>query len=171
MPILRDNTLEIQSRTLEQTLRIGQRLGELLTLGDVICLNGSMGAGKTTFARGVGQGWGSTSPLNSPTFTLINVHRRRQDNQRLYHVDAYRLETPESVASVGLEEIFEGDGAVLIEWALRLGSLLPTEHLWVEFAADESAPDRRIITVQSKGERYDTLLKTWRQAIFGDKHA
>lgn len=167
MPILRENSLEIQSRSAEQTLRLGQRLGELLTAGDIICLHGGLGAGKTTFARGVGQGWGSRTILNSPTYTIVNIHQRQQDKQLLYHVDAYRLENTMALESIGFDDIFDGNGPILIEWPQRLKSILPNDYLWLDFNNEDDDASRRVITIENHGERHLNLLNTFRQAVFG----
>lgn len=167
MPILRDNTLEILSRSPDQTLRIGHRLGELSTAGDIICLHGGLGAGKTTLARGIGHGWGSTSTLNSPTYTIINVHNRKSDSQTLYHIDAYRLENPEAVFSVGFDDVFEANGPVLIEWPRRIQKILPLHYLWIALEIDDEDDERRVITIEGVGERHSMLLEALRKAVFG----
>lgn len=167
MPILRNNTLEIISRSADHSLRMGYRLGELLTAGDVVCLHGTLGAGKTTLTRGIGQGWGSTSRITSPTYTLVNIHHRAPDNLTLYHVDAYRLENPDDLDSVGFEDIFESNGVIIIEWAERLHSILPTGYLNLQLEADETDPDRRVLTIEAVSEHYNTLVDALRHAIFG----
>src|SRR5512145_2289249 len=96
MSILDAHTMDFFSRSPEQTRRIGTRLGEVLQAGDVICLQGDLGAGKTTFVQGVAQGWGSRDAVSSPTFILVNMYRR-EDEVHLFHMDAYRLDsTPEA---------------------------------------------------------------------------
>lgn len=168
MPILRDNTFEVHSRHTDNTLRLGRRLGELLTPGDVVCLHGDLGAGKTTLARGVGQGWGSSTPLKSPTYTLVHIHHRAADSQPLYHVDAYRLDDdPATLATVSFDAVFDGRGPVLIEWPQRLQLILPDDHLWIAIVLDEDDPDRRLLTFTSQGERHRHLLDAYRQALFG----
>lgn len=167
MPILRNNTLEIISRNAEQTLKIGYRLGQLLTSGDTVCLHGGLGAGKTTLTRGIGQGWQSVSRITSPTYTLVNVHERATDGQKLYHVDAYRLENPEDLDSVGFEDIFESNSTVIIEWPERLGTILPKDYLNIYLDIDDEDVDRRVFTIEAVGERYNPLLDALRHAIFG----
>ena len=77
--------------TAERTASLGAALGRLLTPGDVLCLSGELGAGKTVFSRGIGAGWGATVPLTSPTYNLAHEHERQQDRARLYHLDFYRI--------------------------------------------------------------------------------
>src|SRR5258706_9835 len=94
VPILKEGQLDISSHSAEQTQRLGARLGSLLQVGDIICLSGDMGAGKTVFSAGIGRGWGAKTPLTSPTFNLVHDHTRDADSQHLYHLDCYRLERP-----------------------------------------------------------------------------
>ncbi|MDZ8223516.1 MULTISPECIES: tRNA (adenosine(37)-N6)-threonylcarbamoyltransferase complex ATPase subunit type 1 TsaE [unclassified Nostoc] len=105
----------------EATLRLGITLGESLTPGSVILLEGDLGAGKTTLVQGIGKGLGITEPIVSPTFTLINEYT--EGRLPLYHLDLYRLE-PQEVAALNLESYWEGveviPGIVAVEWAERL---------------------------------------------------
>jgi tRNA threonylcarbamoyladenosine biosynthesis protein TsaE len=149
--------IEILTQQVEQTQQLGYQLGQLLQPRDVVCLVGELGAGKTTFAAGIGRGWGSTSRLTSPTYTLVHEHHRPTDNQILYHIDAYRLETPEALGSVGFEDILEGDGPVIIEWPERLGEMLPPVYLWIEIETD-AEETQRIFHVSAYGKRSEQLL-------------
>lgn len=173
-PILDPNSLEVLTRDAEQTRRVGVRLGQLLQGGEVICLEGPLGVGKTVLAQGVGEGWGSTTPLLSPSFVLIREHRRAADAQRLLHVDFYRLQGERDARSLGLEEWLEDPQAVvLIEWPERAPGLLPPRRLWVrlEFAGEgDSGPPtraRRRLLFIAQGETYLPLLRALRRAVFG----
>ncbi len=153
------SALQIITPNAPVTRQLGQQLGQLLRSGDVVCLVGGLGAGKTTFAAGIGQGWGSTSRLTSPTYTLVHEHHRSADAQTLYHVDAYRLETPDALESVGFGDIWEGGGPILIEWPERLGEILPNEHLWIEIEAEAELDDnQRSLRFLARGERAEHLL-------------
>jgi tRNA threonylcarbamoyladenosine biosynthesis protein TsaE len=167
VPILPEGSLEIACRSVEQTRRLGERLGNLLAAGDVVCLYGELGSGKTTFAAGIGHGWGSSSRLTSPTYNLIHVHQRNSDNQKLYHVDAYRLETPDALWSVGFDDVFEGNGPVIIEWPQRLKRILPASHLQVEIYFADDGSERRLLLFQGIGQRYEALVQTFRQSMYG----
>ena len=94
--------MDFFSRSPEQTRRVGRRLGEALEAGDVICLQGDLGAGKTTFVQGVAQGWGSLDSVSSPTFILVNVYRRA-DQSQLFHMDAYRLDSAPEAEELDLD--------------------------------------------------------------------
>jgi tRNA threonylcarbamoyladenosine biosynthesis protein TsaE len=163
MPILSSHSMEIISRSAEQTRRIGMRLGTLLKTGDVIHLIGELGAGKTTFVQGVSAGWGSLDPATSPTFVLVNVYRR-PDSQVLFHLDAYRLAGVEEAWDLDLDEMFE-NGSLLIEWAERICEALPDEFLRVKLTmVDENQRD---LLVDAHGSRYETLLTAFRKGVYG----
>jgi len=103
MPILNENSLEFISLSPDQTRRIGLRLGTILEKGDVICLCGELGAGKTTLMQGIAQGWGSGDAVTSPTFVLVNNYRR-PDGAEMYHLDAYRLQDARDAEVLDLDE-------------------------------------------------------------------
>jgi tRNA threonylcarbamoyladenosine biosynthesis protein TsaE len=164
MPILDDRSLEFLSHSPEQTRRLGVRLGELLKAGDLVCLAGDLGSGKTTLAQGIARGWGCLDPVTSPTFVLINEYRRA-DSARLYHFDAFRLGGVEEARALGLDELLEQEGPVLVEWPDRIEEALPERRLWVGLRwADESRRGMRMLAV---GPRYERLLKQFRKAAFG----
>lgn len=165
MPILKPGTLEFVSHSAEQTTRLGQRLGALLRPGDVICLAGGLGAGKTVFARGIGQGWGAEPPLTSPTFVLVHEHTRQADEQRLYHADGYRLTGTADALSFGLDEMLADETPLLLEWPERVPELLPAARLWIEFLFLED--NRRQILFEASEGSYETLLDAFRQKTFG----
>lgn len=163
MPILDARTLEFFSRSPEQTRRLGTRLGGLLQTGDLVCLSGELGAGKTTLVQGLVQGWGSPDTVTSPTFVLVNEYRR-PDGKCLYHLDAYRLQNWMEGEDLDLDRMIE-TGPLVIEWPERIKEALPAGSLWVNmrWVADE----QRALTFLSKGERYDALLNEFRKRVFG----
>jgi tRNA threonylcarbamoyladenosine biosynthesis protein TsaE len=155
--------LDFRSHSPEQTRRIGVQLGKTLQAGDVICLQGDLGAGKTTFVQGVALGWGSQDAVSSPTFILVNVYRRG-DEARLYHMDAYRLDSALEAEELDLETML-AQGALLIEWPERIQELIPPERLWIRFEYADA--EEREMKVTSAGSRYDDLLEVIRQASDG----
>jgi len=163
MPILDAHMLEFFSRSPEQTRRVGVRLGGLLKPGDILCLKGDLGAGKTTFTQGLAQGWGSLDAVSSPTFILINMYRRA-DGGHLYHLDAYRLESVPEAEQLDLETIL-AEGALIVEWPERLGGLLPKKHLWIHL--EHMAEEHRLLNFNARGKRYDEMLDGIRQSMFG----
>lgn len=165
-PILDRYSLEVISRAAEQTRRVGVRLGQLLHGGQVVCLEGPLGVGKTVLAQGIGEGWGATWPVLSPGFVLIREHRRPTGLQRLLHVDFYRLQDPREAESLGLEEWLEAPDAVMIvEWPERAPTVLPPENLWVRLEFADG--DRRRLVFTARGESYLPLLRALRRALFG----
>ena len=117
------------SRSPEETREVGRHIAPYLETGDVLTLQGHLGAGKSEFARGIARGFGVQGALPSPTFTILNVY----DSGRipLYHYDWYRIEDPEELIAIGAEEHLPGDGVTLVEWAEQAPELLPEKRLEV----------------------------------------
>jgi len=155
--------MDFFSRSPEQTRRIGMRLGGELQVGDVICLQGDLGAGKTTFVQGVAQGWGSRDSVSSPTFILVNVYRRNNHDQ-LFHMDAYRIDSAPEAEELDLDSML-ADGALLIEWPERMDGIVPEEHLWISFEYIDD--EEREMKFKASGKRYDELLEVVRHAVVG----
>ena len=122
---------------------MGERLARALPPRGVVLLTGNLGAGKTTLAKGIVSGLGAAPPeeVSSPTFTLIHEY----GNGRVYHVDLYRLEEPRELATLGLDELFDRDAMVLIEWGERFPWFLPTERTEIRIRAADN--DEREIEV------------------------
>lgn len=163
MPILDSRMLEFFSRSPEQTRRLGSRLGGLMRPGDVICLSGDLGAGKTTLVQGIAQGWGTLDAVSSPTFVLVNTYRR-PDGRNLYHLDAYRLGSALEAEDLDLEILMES-GPMVVEWPERIKSVLPPTHLWISlrYIADE----QRGMAFQANGDRYEEMMAEFRKRVFG----
>jgi tRNA threonylcarbamoyladenosine biosynthesis protein TsaE len=163
MPILDHHSLEIISRSSEQTRRVGMRLGTLLQSGDLVGLVGDLGSGKTTLVQGIAAGWGSLDPVTSPTFVLVNVYRR-PDGLRLYHLDAYRLSGVDEAIDLDLEAMLD-QGPMLVEWAERVQDALPGEGLWVHLNyVDETQRD---MIYRARGAHYEALLARFRKLVYG----
>ena len=131
----------------EDTYALGKRLGEAAKAGDVFCLNGDLGVGKTVFTQGFACGLGITEPVNSPTFTIVQEY----DGGRLpfYHFDVYRIGDIEEMDEIGYEDYFYGEGVCLIEWAELIEELLPVQRTAVRIEKDlEKGFDYRKITVE-----------------------
>jgi tRNA threonylcarbamoyladenosine biosynthesis protein TsaE len=166
MPILDEHTLDFFSHSAAQTQRFGMRLGGLLQPGDLICLEGDLGTGKTCFAQGVGQAMGVLEPITSPSFTLIAEHRPPSPAPILYHIDLYRLDAPvEEALAFGLDDYLREDGVCLIEWADRVRAVLPPERLWITLR--HLADGKRSIVMEASSPRYDALLREFRKSAFG----
>lgn len=111
----------------EETIALGERLAGDLPSKQVVLLIGQLGAGKTTLAKGIVKGLGAADPdeVSSPTFTLIHEYGNQR---RVYHIDLYRLDHPREVATLGLEDLFDRQAIVLIEWGERFPQFLPAER-------------------------------------------
>lgn len=163
MPVYSANAFDFFSHSSEQTRRLGMRLGAHLQAGDVICLQGELGTGKTTFVQGLAVGWGSLDAVSSPTFVLVNVYRRA-DGGQLFHFDTYRLESTPEAEELDLDTML-GSGPLVIEWPERMAGVLPSERLWIKL--DYVDEDRRELTFQPEGKRYINLLNEFRASSFG----
>ncbi len=128
-------------------MAVGRKLAQLLPSKAVVLLIGELGAGKTTLTKGIleGRGAARAEDVSSPTFTLIHEYG---DPVSVYHVDLYRLDTPEEVQRVGLEDLFDQDALVLIEWGDRFPSLLPESFTTVQIRYGDN--DRRIIELSQR---------------------
>ena len=124
-----------------ETIELGRRLARELPPRGVVLLIGNLGAGKTTLAKGIASGLGAAEPddVTSPTFTLIHEY----GGGRVYHVDLYRLEEEREVARLGLEELFERDAMVLIEWGERFPRLLPEARTEIRIRAASAGGEER----------------------------
>ena len=166
MPILSPDVIEFISRSPEQTRRVGARLGMLLSGGDVIALEGNLGAGKTALAQGIGIGWGATTSLISPTFVIVRRHTRNPDEEYFYHIDLYRIGSLAEAEALGLTELLGDPGAVcVVEWAERAADLFPEETLWVTLRVlDEQ---RRSLTFRATGDRHRVIQDKLRKELAG----
>ena len=155
--------MDFFSRSPEQTRSIGMRLGGALQAGDVVCLQGNLGAGKTTFVQGIAKGWGSLDSVSSPTFIIVNVYRRA-DQSQLFHMDAYRLDSTAEAEELDLDSML-AQGPLLIEWPERINGLVPNERLWIQL--EHIDEEEREMKFKSSGKRYDGLLEIIRHAAYG----
>jgi tRNA threonylcarbamoyladenosine biosynthesis protein TsaE len=119
------------SQSAEATIQMAADFAKELKAGDILLLEGDLGAGKTTFVKGLAKGLkAKSSQVVSPTFVLMNIYQGRLP---IYHFDLYRLEKPEEIASLNIDEYLDGDGVAVIEWPKRLGADMPTNTYVVEF--------------------------------------
>ena len=146
-------SLTLVSHSAGETRRLGHRLARFLQSGDVVLLQGELGAGKTCLAQGIGRGLRVKEPVKSSSFVLVNEYNGRL---HVYHADLFRLNEPLEVADLALEEN-AADGLLLVEWPDRAQEELPPEHLLVRF---EMVDDKtRRLTLEPRGERYEALVR------------
>ncbi|MFA5157253.1 MAG: tRNA (adenosine(37)-N6)-threonylcarbamoyltransferase complex ATPase subunit type 1 TsaE [Candidatus Omnitrophota bacterium] len=149
--------MKILSKSIKQTLDIGKKIAKNLAKGDIICLFGDLGSGKTVLVKGIASGLGiKKEDVISPTFVLIRQHNAK-NNIPVYHFDLYRLKGCPDVAALGYEEFFYGGGISLIEWADRLKELMPRECLKIKLAV--KGENSRSIEISCQGRRYDKLME------------
>jgi tRNA threonylcarbamoyladenosine biosynthesis protein TsaE len=145
-------SLELESKSPAETRRLGERLARLLQPGDVVLLQGELGAGKTCFAQGIGSGLQVKEPVKSSSFVLVNEYQGRL---HVYHADLFRLSNPDEVADLALAENAAA-GLLLVEWPEVALQELPPDHLLVRF---ETTSERgRRLSYEAHGERYEQLL-------------
>jgi tRNA threonylcarbamoyladenosine biosynthesis protein TsaE len=146
--------IQYEKNTIEpsETSQLASNLAELLQPGDVICLEGDLGAGKTTFTKGLAKGLDIKKTVNSPTFTIIKEYKGRLP---LYHMDVYRV--ADAYEDLGFDEYFEGDGVTVVEWAHLIEDQLPAQLLTIYLY--HGGPEKRKIVFVPKGERYEQLCK------------
>ena len=146
----------MESGSADETGQIAVRLAQLLRSGDVICLEGELGAGKTRFAQGLGAGLGVSNHIVSPTFTLIREYDTGQPSIKLYHIDLYRIQGADDALAFGIEDYIYGDGICVIEWADRIQDILPTDRLWITF--HYTGETQRCLQMGATSSHYERVL-------------
>lgn len=163
MPILDERTFDFYSHSPEQTRRVGIRLGGLLKPGDVLCLEGNLGAGKTTLVQGIAQGWGSLDAVTSPTYVIVNEYRR-PENENLFHADAYRLSNSWDAELLDFDRMLQ-HGALVIEWPERVKEIIPENNLWVQMKW--TGAEQRYLLFRSNGKQFDRMIQKLKHSMFG----
>ncbi|MDD3840507.1 MAG: tRNA (adenosine(37)-N6)-threonylcarbamoyltransferase complex ATPase subunit type 1 TsaE [Clostridia bacterium] len=135
-------TIRIISDSQKNTFKVGTAIGCNVKPGDLICLIGDLGTGKTVLAKGIAKGMDIDDNVNSPSYTLINEYYGRIP---LYHFDVYRLDRPEDAYDIGLDEYIFGDGVTVIEWADRIAELLPSDRLEININKIHKENSREIL--------------------------
>ncbi|MGD6818322.1 tRNA (adenosine(37)-N6)-threonylcarbamoyltransferase complex ATPase subunit type 1 TsaE [Metabacillus sp. 113a] len=147
------NGFDISSESAQATQALSEKLARLLKGGEVLTLEGDLGAGKTTFTKGLAKGLGIQKIVNSPTFTIMKEYHGGRLS--LYHMDVYRLD--EESEALGFEEYFEGNGVTVVEWAHLIQDQLPMERL--EIALFRSGDEARLLRFQPHGSKYIDLCR------------
>jgi tRNA threonylcarbamoyladenosine biosynthesis protein TsaE len=134
-----------ETNNTQETFELGKKLGEAARPGDVICLDGDLGTGKTVFTQGFASGLGITEPVNSPTFTIVQVYE--EGRIPMYHFDVYRIGDIEEMDEIGYEDYFYGQGVCLIEWSSLIAELIPEEasRITIEKNLEKGFSYRKIV--------------------------
>lgn len=139
----------IETGNAQETYELGRRLGQAAGAGEVYCLNGDLGAGKTVFAQGVASGLGIREPVSSPTFTIVQQYG--EGRLPFYHFDVYRIGDISEMEEIGYEDCFFGEGVCLIEWSSLIAELLPEDAIRILIEKDLTrGVDFRRITIEGK---------------------
>ena len=133
----------------EETKEIGKELARLLNSGDIVALNGDLGAGKTAFTQGLAVGLGITEYVTSPTFTIMNIYESKLP---LYHYDVYRISEPEEMDAIGFNEYLFGEGVCVIEWSDIIQEILPERIIDIRIYKTEEQNDSRRIEITMPDE-------------------
>lgn len=137
----------IETYTPEETFAFGEKIGRESVPGQVYTLIGDLGVGKTVFTQGVARGLGIREPVNSPTFTIVQIYE--DGRMPFYHFDVYRIGDVEEMEEIGYEDYFYGEGICLIEWANLIEELLPAHYSRIAIEKDlEKGFDYRKITIE-----------------------
>lgn len=159
-----ETLFSISLADVDATLEAGRALGEVAEAGLVVGLVGDLGAGKTTFVRGVAVGLDVDDPrsVSSPTYMLIQEYSGRCP---IYHIDTYRLAQPREFAGLGVEEYLDGEGVCLVEWADRVLDQLPRDRVDIQFDVDRGPNGPRRLTARCQGRRWMDLFSRWRDQL------
>jgi tRNA threonylcarbamoyladenosine biosynthesis protein TsaE len=153
------NTMEIISGSAQKTLAVGKLISRKIEKGDIVCLFGDLGSGKTVLTKGICLGLGiDKDKVTSPTFVILRQHEGKFP---IYHFDLYRLSCPGDILDLGYEEYFFDEGISVIEWADKLGQLLPKEFLKIQLLV--KGENKRLIKISAEGLRYRKLLEDIRE--------
>ncbi|MDF2984798.1 MAG: hypothetical protein K0R50_308 [Eubacterium sp.] len=144
--------INVETQSFEETVEFGKKLGRILKPGDVICLSGDLGTGKTALTNGIAKELGINSYITSPTFTLVNEY---QGKYPLYHFDVYRIADPDEMFDIGFDEYISGDGITIVEWGELISEILPGEIIKVDIKKNlQKGLDIRVISVDFRGQKY-----------------
>ena len=136
--------ITLKTNTAEETIELGRKIGRLLTKGDVIAMQGTLAAGKTTITKGIAESLGVTDTITSPTFCLISEYSGKMP---LYHMDVYRLDGGEDFINLGTDDMIYGDGVSIIEWSEKIMDELPKKTIILKL--EPQADGSRIITIEN----------------------
>jgi tRNA threonylcarbamoyladenosine biosynthesis protein TsaE len=140
------------TNTVEETIELGEKIGRSLKPGDIVCIDGDLGSGKTHLTKGIALGLGIGEHITSPTFNIVNEYEGRI---KLYHFDVYRVNDPDEIAAIGFDEYIFSDAVSVIEWSDYIKELIPDDHIQINISNESIT--RRNINIRFFGKRYDNI--------------
>jgi tRNA threonylcarbamoyladenosine biosynthesis protein TsaE len=148
--------MEFEVYNVHNTTKLGIQLGKMLNSGDIICLTGDLGTGKTHITKGIAQGLGIYDNITSPTFTIVNEYE--SGRLKLNHFDVYRVSDPDEIHAIGFDDYIFSDAVSIIEWANYIEEILPEDLLHIKITKDlNKGEDYRKIILTPYGERYNYI--------------
>ncbi len=148
--------MEFFSNDMKDTILLGKKLGKILKPGDIICLIGELGTGKTHFVKGIAEGLGIVDNITSPTFSIVNEYT--SGRLKLYHFDVYRVNDPDEIEAIGFDEYIFSNAVSIIEWSNYIEELIPKERIEINIEKDISkSVNFRKISINYCGYRYDYI--------------
>ena len=148
--------MEFIVNSVDKTFEIGEKIGSLAKSGDIFCLTGDLGTGKTHITKGIAKGLGVKENITSPTFNIVNEYH--DGRLTLYHFDVYRVNDPDEIYAIGFDEYIFSDGVSIIEWANYIESLIPDEYVHISISKlPELGENFRKIKITCYGKKYDYL--------------
>lgn len=146
--------MDFEVNSIAETTNIGRQLGKILNPGDIVCLTGDLGTGKTHITKGIAEGLSITENITSPTFTIVNEYE--SGRLKLYHFDVYRVSDPDEIYAIGFDDYIFGEGVSIIEWANYIEEILPKDYLHIYIQKDLSKGENyRKISITPYGEKYN----------------
>ena len=148
--------MEFIVNNIDETTSLGYKIGTLVNSGDIICLTGDLGTGKTHITKGIARGLNITDIITSPTFTIVNEYN--SGRLKLNHFDVYRVSDPDEVYAIGFDDYIFSDAVSIIEWANYIEEILPKEYLHIHISKDINKEENyRKITITPYGEKYNYI--------------
>lgn len=142
--------------SIDETTKLGLSLGKLVNSGDIICLTGDLGTGKTHITKGIARGLGIDEMITSPTFNIVNEYTTGR--LKLNHFDVYRVSDPDEIYAIGFDDYIFSDAVSIIEWANYIEEILPRDFLHINISKDLSKNENyRNITLKSYGKKYNYI--------------
>lgn len=148
--------MEFKVNSIDETTKLGFELGKLLNSGDIVCLTGDLGTGKTHITKGIAKGLNINENITSPTFTIVNEYD--SGRLKLNHFDVYRVSDPDEIYAIGFDDYIFSDAVSIIEWANYIEEILPKDYIHIHISKDLSqGEDFRKIKIIGYGDRYEYI--------------